>query len=146
VDYRNVPWTTFSDPELAHSGITEKEARERYGDKIRIYRFPYSDVDRARTDLAEFGMSKFICSRKGKLLGIHILGNHAADLLHEAQLLKVLGKPLSKAQSMIHVYPTYGDVVKRPAGRLYADLLRDNFFIKLIQGLRGKKKQSINKK
>ncbi len=137
-NYDNVPWSTFTDPELARSGLTEKEALDKYGNKIRVYRFPYNDVDRAKTDRTELGLSKFICSRNGKLLGIHILGVHAADLLHEALLMKVMGLRFSKIQKMIHVYPTYGDVVKRPAGRLYADLLRDNFFIKLLQKLRKK--------
>lgn len=133
VDYSNIVWTTFTDPEFAHAGITEAQAKEKYGDNITVYRFPYNKVDRAKTDLAEIGMSKFVCDQKGKLLGIHIIGERAGDLLHEAQLAKSLGIPFNKIQSMVHVYPTYGDMIKRPAVAAYADKLQNNFFIKLIR-------------
>jgi pyruvate/2-oxoglutarate dehydrogenase complex dihydrolipoamide dehydrogenase (E3) component len=130
-----IVWSTFTDPELARAGLTEEEARKKYGDRIRVYRFNYENVDRAKTDITTFGMSKFICDRKGKILGIHIMGAHASDLMHEAQLIRVLGLPFSKIQSMVHAYPTLSDVVRRPAGHFYADKLRDNFFIKLLKKL-----------
>lgn len=133
-------WATFTDPEFAHAGITETEAREKYGDNIKVYCFPYSRVDRAITDLAEVGMSKFVCDKKGKLLGIHIIGERAAELLHEAQLAKSLGISFNKIQSIIHVYPTYGDMVKRPAVAAYVDKLQNNFFIKLVCSVFSKKK------
>ncbi|MDY6933925.1 MAG: NAD(P)/FAD-dependent oxidoreductase [Spirochaetota bacterium] len=139
VDYSNVVWATFTDPELARAGFTEEEARERYGDKIRVYRHYYNRVDRGKTDNMEIGMSKFICSRKGNLLGIHILGEGASELLHEAQLAKSLKISFAQIQSVIHVYPTYSDVIKRPSGQLYADRIRENFFVKILQGLFSKK-------
>ena len=126
-------WTTYTDPELAHAGLTEKQARERYGDAIRIYRWEHKDVDRAKTDLAVNGLSKFICDKKGKLLGIHILGHSAGELMHEAQLVKSLGLPFSKIASMIHAYPSYSDAVRQPAKKCYVDVLRDNLFIKLLR-------------
>jgi pyruvate/2-oxoglutarate dehydrogenase complex dihydrolipoamide dehydrogenase (E3) component len=135
IDYRTIPWATFTDPELAHSGLTENEARIQFGDKIKIYRHYYNKVDRAKTDLSETGVGKFIFSPNGKLIGIHILGERASELLHEAQLIKILNLSFSKIQSMIHIYPTFGDVVKRPANLYYADRLRNNFFIKYIQKL-----------
>lgn len=135
VNHEHIPWATFTDPELARSGLTEKEAREKFGEKIRVYTYPFGKVDRAKTDLAEMGMCKIIVTRKGKILGIHILGAHAAELMHEVLLAKVLGATFDKIQTMIHAYPTYGDVIKRPSGRFYGDKLRDNFIIKLIQKL-----------
>lgn len=81
-------------------------------------------------------MSKYITDRKGKLLDIHIIGERAGELLHEAQLAKSMGIPFHKIQSMVHVYPTYGDMVKRPAVAVYVDKIQNNFFIKLIQKLR----------
>ncbi len=140
VDYSNVVWATFTDPELARAGLTEDEAREQYGDRIRVYRFNFKNADRPRTDVAATGMSKFITDHKGKLLGIHILGNRASELLHEAQLIRMLGLPFSKISSMVHIYPSYGDVVKRPAARAYVDQLQNNFFIKLLQKLKPAKK------
>lgn len=136
VDYTNIVWATFTDPEFAHAGLSEAEAREKYGDKIKVYRFSYDKVDRAKTDIAEIGMSKFVCKKNNKILGIHIIGERAADLLHEAQLAKSLGVPFHKIQSMIHIYPTYGDMVKRPATAAYADKLQNNIFIKMIKAIK----------
>lgn len=135
-DYSNIVWSTFTAPELAHAGLTEDEAREKFGDSIRVYRYGYDGIDRARTDMADTGMSKFICDRKGRLVGIHIVGERASDLLHEAQLAKTLGVPFHKIQPMIHIYPTYGDLVKRPATAAMAERLQNNFFIKLIRKIR----------
>lgn len=135
VDYRNMVWCTFTQPELAHGGLTEQQARERYGDSIRIYRHHYRHVDRARTDVAETGSSKFITDRTGKLLGIHILGNRAAELLHEAQLAKTLGRNFAEISGMIHIYPTYGDLVKRPADQCFVDNLQNKFYVKIAKKL-----------
>ena len=141
VNYDNVLWTTYTDPELAHAGLTEEQARKRYGDSIRIYRCEHKDVDRAKTDLAQNGLSKFICDKKGKLLGIHILGHGAGELMHEAQLAKSLGLPLSKIASVIHAYPSYSDAVRQPAKQCYIDILQNNYFIKLIKKIVPKKKE-----
>jgi len=136
VNYTNIVWTTFTDPEFAHAGLTEAEARQKYGDNLKIYRFSYDRVDRAKTDMATEGMSKFVCNKKNQILVIHIIGERAAELLHEAQLAKTLGVPFHKIQSMIHIYPTYGDMVKRPSVAAYADKIQNNFFIKLVKRLK----------
>lgn len=138
-NYDNVLWTTYTDPELAHAGLTEEQARERYGDNIKIYRWEHKDVDRAKTDLAQNGMSKFICDKKGKLLGIHILGHGAGELMHEAQLAKSLGVPFSRIASVIHAYPSYSDAVRQPAKKCYIDILQNNPFIKLLKTIAPKK-------
>jgi pyruvate/2-oxoglutarate dehydrogenase complex dihydrolipoamide dehydrogenase (E3) component len=65
-DYDNILWATFTEPQLAHAGLTEEQARDRYGDSIRTYRWEFKNVDRAKTDLAENGLDKFICDRKGR--------------------------------------------------------------------------------
>jgi pyruvate/2-oxoglutarate dehydrogenase complex dihydrolipoamide dehydrogenase (E3) component len=140
VNYDTVAWCTFTDPELAHAGLTENEARERHGDAIRVYRYEYKNTDRGRTDLAEFGRAKFICDRRGRLLGAHILGKRAGELIHEAQLLRHLNLSFTKIASMIHVYPTFADVVRQPAKLLYVDRLRNNPVLKLLAKVLGKKK------
>jgi pyruvate/2-oxoglutarate dehydrogenase complex dihydrolipoamide dehydrogenase (E3) component/uncharacterized membrane protein YdjX (TVP38/TMEM64 family) len=142
-NYENVLWCTFTDPELAHAGLTEQQAREKYGDKITIYKWEHKNVDRAKTDLEEHGFSKFICDKKGKLLGIHILGHGAAELMHEAQLAKSIGLPFSKIASVIHAYPSYSDAVRQPAKRCYIDILQNNFFIKLIRSVTSSRKVQL---
>jgi len=132
-NYKHVLWCTYTDPELARAGLAEQEAKEQYGDNVRIYQWEHKDVDRAKTDLAINGVSKFICDKKGKILGIHILGHGAAELMHEAQLAKSLGISFKKIASVIHAYPSYSDSVRQPAKRCYVDTLQNNFFVKLLK-------------
>ena len=138
-NYDNVLWCTYTDPELAHAGLTEEQARELYGDQIKIYRWDHKDVDRARTDLAQNGLTKIVCGPKGKILGIGILGHGAGEIMHEVQLAKSLKKPFSKIASVIHAYPSYSDAIRQPAKKCYIDILQNNFFIKLIKSLTSKK-------
>ena len=140
VDYDTVAWCTFTDPELAHAGMTEQEARERYGDRIAVYRFGYGDMDRGRTDNTEFGMAKYIVGPRGRLLGAHILGERAGDIIHEAQVLRHLRLPFTAIAQMIHIYPTYTDVVRQPAKRCYVDRLRNNPLVKIAAAILGKKR------
>jgi pyruvate/2-oxoglutarate dehydrogenase complex dihydrolipoamide dehydrogenase (E3) component len=140
VDYRTVAWGTFTDPELAHAGMTEDEARSRFGDRVQVYRWSYGDTDRGRTDGTEQGLAKYILGPDGRLLGAHILGERAGDIIHEAQLLRYLDLPFSTIAQMIHIYPTYTDVVRQPAKRYYIDRLRNNPLLKLLAKIMGKKK------
>ncbi|MFH0976169.1 MAG: NAD(P)/FAD-dependent oxidoreductase [Spirochaetota bacterium] len=135
-DYRNIPWCTFTDPELARSGLTEKEAAERYKNHIRIYRVPYSNIDRAKTDVATNGLAKFICTKKGRILGIHILGKRAGEIIHEVHAAKTLGVPLHRLSSVIHIYPTYSEIVRLAARDAYIDRIKNNPVVKLIGWLR----------
>lgn len=139
-DYRNVLWSTYTDPELAHAGLTEQQARDEHGDNIRVYRWEHKDIDRAKTDLETRGLTKIICNRKGKILGIHTLGHCATELMHEAQLAKSLGLPFSKIASVIHAYPSYSDAVRQPAKKCYIDILQSNFFLRLLRRFAPKKK------
>ncbi len=140
VNYDTVAWCTFTAPEFAHAGLTESEARERHGDAISVYRYEYKNTDRGRTDLAEFGRAKFICDKRGRLVGAHILGERAGELIHEAQLLRHLNLSFTKIAPMIHIYPTFADVVRQPAKLLYVDRLRNNPVLKLLAKVLGKKK------
>ncbi len=141
VNYDHYIWCTFTDPELAHAGLTEEEARQRYGDKVKIYRWQYADTDRARTEADEWGVSKFICDTSYRLLGAHILGARAGELIHEAQILKTLDIPLHKLDSVIHVYPTFSDVVRQPAKIAHIDRLLTNVFVRSLSRFVGGKKR-----
>jgi pyruvate/2-oxoglutarate dehydrogenase complex dihydrolipoamide dehydrogenase (E3) component len=130
-DYRHYIWCTFTDPEFAHAGLTEDEARRRHGNNVRVYRWRYGDIDRAKTEADEFGMAKFICDRSYRLIGAHILGSRAGELIHEAQIIKTLGVPFCKLDSIIHVYPTFSDVVKQPSKVSHIDKLRNSLLARI---------------
>jgi len=131
VDYSNAVFVIFTEPTLAHIGLTEEQARQKYGDDVTVYRFDYAQMRRALVDGTESGLAKFICNRKGKLLGAHILGESAAEVIHEAQLIKVFKKPLHTVHSTIHAYPTYAQALVGRASQLaYLDHMARNFFVR----------------
>lgn len=128
VNYNSVPWCTFTDPEVAHLGLTEEEARKKYKN-IKIYKSSYSENDRAVTDLEEKGFAKVVVDRRGRILGAHIVGAGAGDLIHGYVLAKSSGLKISSLSSAIHIYPTLSQVVKRSADQYYSSILRSKWFI-----------------
>jgi pyruvate/2-oxoglutarate dehydrogenase complex dihydrolipoamide dehydrogenase (E3) component len=74
VDYTHIPWVTFTSPEFGHSGMTEAQAKEKYGKKIRVFKYDYHHLDRAKTKPGSIGVAKIIVGPGSKLLGAHVLG------------------------------------------------------------------------
>ena len=122
VDYSVVPWSTFTDPELSRVGLTEEEARAKYKD-IKVYRSLYSGNDRAVTDMEEKGLVKVIIDKKGYILGAHIVGVNAGEIIHEYVLAKSSKLKIGNLSSAIHIYPTLAQVVKRSADQYYIDMM-----------------------
>ncbi len=79
-DYSALPWVTYVDPELAQVGLTEKDAREKHGDKITVWKSEFSHNDRAITEKQTKGFVKIV-KKGGKVVGATIVGKHAGDLL-----------------------------------------------------------------
>ena len=122
VDYSVVPWCTFTDPEVARVGLTEDEARAKYKE-IKVYRSLYSGNDRAVTDLEEKGLAKVITDKKGYILGAHIVGASAGEIIHEYVLAKASKLKIGNLSSAIHIYPTLAQVVKRSADQYYIEMM-----------------------
>ena len=121
INYAVVPWTTFCDPEVARCGLTEAEAREKYGD-VDVFTLDQSDVDRAVAEGETEGFSKVIATRwTGKILGVHLVGANAGEVIHEYILAMQSGIPLRKLSGMIHVYPTFSSSVWRVAGKWFSE-------------------------
>lgn len=114
-DYSVVPWVTFTDPELARVGLTEREARERHGDGIRVWRRAFADVDRAITDRHTAGMVKLVTTGRGRILGGHILGHGAGNMIGEVTLAMKHGIDASALGNTIHPYPTYPEAIRQAA-------------------------------
>jgi len=121
INYSVVPWTTFCDPEVARCGLTEVEAREKYGD-VDVFTLDQGDVDRAVAEGETQGFTKVIASRwRGKILGVHIVGANAGEVIHEYVLAMQMGIPLRKLSGMIHVYPTFSSSTWRVAGKWFSE-------------------------
>jgi pyruvate/2-oxoglutarate dehydrogenase complex dihydrolipoamide dehydrogenase (E3) component len=118
VDYRALPWVTYTDPELAHVGLTEEQAQADHGD-IRVLRWPFAENDRAQAEREVAGMIKAITTKRGRVLGASIVGAHAGELIQPWVLAIGKGLKVGDFANMIVPYPTRGEVGKRAAGSFY---------------------------
>jgi len=111
-----VPWATFTDPELAHAGLTEAEAREEHGDDaVEVWRQELAHSDRARADSASEG-AIVIVTAKGRVVGAHALAPNAGELIHELALAIQQSLKLSDLAELVHVYPTLSIGIQQLAG------------------------------
>lgn len=111
------PWCTFTDPELAHVGLTAAEARERHGGgAVKVHRHELAQNDRARADGATDGMLLIVTARD-RIVGAHALAPAAGELIHELALAIQFGAKLSDLSDLIHIYPTLAAGI----GRIAAD-------------------------
>ncbi|GBC83493.1 Mercuric reductase [bacterium HR10] len=110
-----IPWCTYTDPEIAHVGLSEREARER-GIAVNAFVIPLSEVDRAIADGEEEGFVKILV-RKGtdRILGATIVARHAGEMINEITLAMVKNIGLASLSSVIHPYPTQAEAIRKAA-------------------------------
>ena len=115
-DYSVIPWATFIDPEVARVGLNEQEAKEK-NIPYEVTKYGIDDLDRAIADSEAHGFVKVLTvPGKDKILGVTIVGAHAADLLAEYVLAMKYGLGLNKILGTIHTYPTMSEANKYAAG------------------------------
>ena len=117
LDYRAVPWVTFTEPETARVGQTEEEARQQHGE-VKVHRITLDHEDRALTDGETQGLVKIIATPRGRVLGAHIVSPRAGEMILEYTLAMQHGIRLPKISSTIHPYPTFA-LAARHAADLY---------------------------
>jgi pyruvate/2-oxoglutarate dehydrogenase complex dihydrolipoamide dehydrogenase (E3) component len=119
IDSGNVPWCTYTDPELAHVGASETELKNR-GQRYEVYRFPFTKIDRALTDSETTGLVKVLARKfDGRIYGASILGAHAGEMIGEFALAMRNKVTLRNMADTIHPYPTYGLGNRRAADQWY---------------------------
>lgn len=115
-----VPWVTFTDPEAARVGLTEAEARQRYGDAVRVQVFPWAHIDRAQAEGETAGFIKLVFTgAKDTIVGAHLVGAHAGELLGELALAMKHGMTIQDITATIHAYPTLTTGVQQAAFEAY---------------------------
>lgn len=125
-DYKALPRVTYTSPELAAVGISEKEAKLKFNDKIKILNWSYEENDRARAERVTNGMIKVITSNKGHILGVSIVGKSAGELIAPWCLSMNEGLKIGAMANIISPYPTLGEINKRAASSFYtASLFSD---------------------
>jgi pyruvate/2-oxoglutarate dehydrogenase complex dihydrolipoamide dehydrogenase (E3) component/uncharacterized membrane protein YdjX (TVP38/TMEM64 family) len=117
VDYRVMPWVTFTSPEVARVGLSEAEAKAQKID-YRLTRYDLGGLDRAITESDSVGFIKVLTPPgKDKILGVVVVGSHAGEILAEFTLAMKHGLGLNKILGTIHPYPTWTEAAKATAGQ-----------------------------
>ncbi len=117
VDYTTIPGCTYTDPGVASVGLTEKAAREK-GHEVRVGRFPFMALGRALASDETEGFVKLVFdARYGELLGAHIIGSQATELIAELVLAKKLEATEDEILHAMHPHPTYSEAVMEAAGQ-----------------------------
>ncbi|MEJ2008347.1 MAG: FAD-dependent oxidoreductase [Acidobacteriota bacterium] len=136
IDRSNVPWCTYTDPELAHVGASDSELKS-LGQRFEVYRFPFTKIDRALTDSETTGLVKVLARKfDGRIYGASILGAHAGEMISEFGLAMRNKVTLRNMADTIHPYPTYGLGNRRAADQWYVRKQSRNF-VRLLQKIFG---------
>ncbi len=115
MNYRSVPRGVYTSPEVASVGLSEKEAREKFGD-IRVGRFPFVGCGKALVINETNGLVKIIAEKKyGEVVGVAILGPHATDLINEAALAIQMEATFEEMAHTIHAHPTIAESIMEAA-------------------------------
>ena len=117
-----VPWVTYTDPELAHVGMNETDARKAHGDSTKVVRAEFAENDRAQAESAKQGFLKGVL-KGGTVIGATIVGAHAGELILPWVLAVSKGLKIGDLANIIAPYPTLSEISKRAAGSYYTPTL-----------------------
>ena len=125
-----VPWTIFTDPELAHVGMTSREARERFGERgVRVFEWGFDHSDRARTDSATEGKAVIVTDSKFRVIGGHVLAPSAGEMIGQLTLAIDRGARLTREiVNLLQVYPTFSTSFSQLAAEAIYDELQKPLF------------------
>ncbi len=129
------PWATFTDPEVAHAGYTEEQARQRFGDKARVSILPMAHVDRAVTEDATEGFIKVVRRSNGETLGATVVGQRAAETLQAWTLAGDNGLKMADVARTMQAYPSLATGNQQVAWDAYLDGLTTGFTGKVVRWL-----------
>lgn len=135
VNLNEIPWVTFTDPELAHVGMSEQQAREA-GKPVNVLRWPYAENDRAQAERETGGFIKVVTDTRGRILGASIVGAQAGEQIHMWVLAIQNGLKIGKMASLVSPYPSLSEIGKRAAVNYYRPSLSNPWLRRAISLLR----------
>ncbi len=140
VDYRVVPWCTFTDPEAARVGLTPEDAEKQYK-QVRIVKFPWAEIDRAQAENETTGFIKLVLAgKKDEIVGAHMVGARAGEMLGELALAMQHNLTLNDILGTIHVYPTMNTGIQQAVFEAYlegAAAASNRKIVRTVLSLRG---------
>ncbi len=131
-----VPMVTYISPEIGQVGLTEAQARKEYGDKVKVSKFEFDDIDRAIAEKDTVGGAKIVALKNGTVLGASIVGEGAGDIIQLAGLAMSNGLKIKALTNFISPYPTRTEILKRAASKWYEPLVfgkKAKFIVKILQ-------------
>src|SRR6266568_2794814 len=121
VDYRVVPWCTFTDPEAARVGLTPDEAEKQHK-QVRIVKFPWAEIDRAQTEGETAGFIKLVLAgKKDEIVGAHMVGARSGEMLGEMALAMQNNLTINDILNTIHAYPTMNTGIQQTVFEAYLE-------------------------
>jgi pyruvate/2-oxoglutarate dehydrogenase complex dihydrolipoamide dehydrogenase (E3) component len=130
-----IPRVTYTDPEIAAAGLSEEDARKQ-GGGVRVLRWPFAENDRAQADRRTEGFVKVMVDRKGRILGVGIVGHNAGELLTPWILAMSRGLRIGAMAGLTLPYPTYSEASKRAATAFLLPKLRSPLLQRLLRFVR----------
>jgi pyruvate/2-oxoglutarate dehydrogenase complex dihydrolipoamide dehydrogenase (E3) component len=134
MDINKIPWVTYTDPELAHIGLTEEQASKKHG-KVHVLRWPYAENDRAQAERKTDGLIKLVTTRKGKILGVSIVGENAGEIIQMWSLAMSSNLNIKAFTGFVSPYPTLSEINKRVAYTYFQPKLMSPLLRKAIKFL-----------
>ena len=134
----HMPAVAYCYPEVARIGLTESQAREKFGNTVTVTRADFDDNDRAQTERATHGFCKLIIGKGGKILGASVVGEGASEAIQLVGLAMANKKGVGAITALISPYPTRSEIVKRAAGAYFTPTLfskRTRFIVGFLQKL-----------
>ncbi|MBS7529585.1 FAD-dependent oxidoreductase [Hazenella sp. IB182353] len=131
INYQHLPWVTYTDPQVFHLGMTEREARQK-DTKIQVYKTTLAEADRFITEQAEAGLVKIITDKRGVILGAHAVGSDAGDWMQEIVFAKRYGHKIGDLSQVIHPYPARTGALQKTADLFWRDKLFSSKITKWI--------------
>lgn len=130
-----VPWVTYTDPEIAHAGLLENDARKQFGDDLGIHVWPLQKTDRAVCENDTDGFFKILTKNDEVIVGATIVAARAGETIMELVLAIQHGWRLKDIAGVIHPYPTYSTAVQQLAAEATIDQLLSGTQGRIIRGL-----------
>jgi pyruvate/2-oxoglutarate dehydrogenase complex dihydrolipoamide dehydrogenase (E3) component len=128
-----IPHVTFTDPELAQVGLMEAEALKQFGSSVTVVRWSFHDNDRAQAEGKTTGLIKAVIGKRGKILGVGIVGAQAGELIQPWVLAMTEGLKIGSIAGMVAPYPTLGDINRRVAVNYFSGLATNPWLRRVIR-------------
>ncbi len=119
--YDQIPWVTFTAPEIARVGLDGAAAREKWGSKAIVERFDYANLDRAITHGRTGGWVELVGDKKRRIVGATIVGEAAGESIAEIVAFMTAGAKIDTLSTTVHAYPTFSEGASRAANSVLAD-------------------------